>query len=157
MDIHYCWYQFSVSTSGWTQWSGRLFSVSWSCIRVYRMFDSLSSLIIGSWLVSYWILTSSQRYRVASGSSCWGWIQWWWRRASCPHWYIGGKLWPMPEHGSVLLYVHRNCKAHWDRKPRTATSTFTQLLNSGWIHTFRLLLYQSNNKIMKKWTNHFTV
>ena len=30
----------------------------------------------------------------------------------------------------VLLYVHRNCKAHKDGKPRTATSTFTQLLNS---------------------------
>ena len=33
-------------------------------------------------------------------------------------------------HGSMLLYVHRNHKAHWDGEPRTATSTFTQLLNS---------------------------
>ena len=30
----------------------------------------------------------------------------------------------------MLLYVHRNRKAHEDGKPRTATSTFTQLLNS---------------------------
>ena len=30
----------------------------------------------------------------------------------------------------MLLYVRRNRKAHWDGKPRTATSTFTQLLNS---------------------------
>ena len=33
-------------------------------------------------------------------------------------------------HGSVLLYGHRNHKAHWDGEPRTSTSTFTQLLNS---------------------------
>ena len=33
----------------------------------------------------------------------------------------------MRKHGSVLLYVHRNRK---DGKPRTATSTLTQLLNS---------------------------
>ena len=25
---------------------------------------------------------------------------------------IRDKLWPMPKHGSVLLYVHRNRKAH---------------------------------------------
>ena len=36
----------------------------------------------------------------------------------------------MPKHGSVLLYVHGNLKAHSDGKPRTATSTFTQLQNS---------------------------
>ena len=36
----------------------------------------------------------------------------------------------MPKRGSVLLYVHRNRKAHYDGEPRTATSTFTQLLNS---------------------------
>ena len=35
-----------------------------------------------------------------------------------------------PKHGSMLLYVHRNRKTHEDGKPRTATSTFTQLLNS---------------------------
>ena len=29
----------------------------------------------------------------------------------------------------MLLYVHRNRKAYYDGKPRTATSTFTQLLN----------------------------
>ena len=33
-------------------------------------------------------------------------------------------------HSSVLLYVHRNHKAHLDGEPRTATSTLTQLLNS---------------------------
>ena len=36
----------------------------------------------------------------------------------------------MRVHGSMLLYVHRNRKAHSDGVPRTATSTFTQLLNS---------------------------
>ena len=30
----------------------------------------------------------------------------------------------------MLLYVHRNHRAHYDGEPRTATSTFTQLLNS---------------------------
>ena len=35
----------------------------------------------------------------------------------------------MPKHGSMLLYVHRNHKAQQDGKPRTATSTLTQLLN----------------------------
>ena len=30
----------------------------------------------------------------------------------------------------MLLHVHRNHKAHSDGEPRTATSTFTQLLNS---------------------------
>ena len=33
----------------------------------------------------------------------------------------------MRKHGSMLLYVHRNRK---DGKPRTATSTLTQFLNS---------------------------
>ena len=36
----------------------------------------------------------------------------------------------MPKHGSMSLYVHTNRKAHSDEKPRMATSTFTQLLNS---------------------------
>ena len=27
-------------------------------------------------------------------------------------WHIRDKLWPMPKHGSMLLYVHRNRKAH---------------------------------------------
>ena len=59
---------------------------------------------------------------------------WWWCRASCPRIsadiIIRDKLWPMPKHGSMLLYVHRNRKAHNDGKPRTAASPFTQLLNS---------------------------
>ena len=33
--------------------------------------------------------------------------------------------------GSVLLYVHTNRRLVRDREPRTATSTFTQLLSSG--------------------------
>ena len=43
---------------------------------------------------------------------------------------IRDKLIPTREHGSVLLYVHGNHKARSDGKPRTATSTLTQLLNS---------------------------
>ena len=27
-------------------------------------------------------------------------------------WHIRDKLWPVPKHGSMLLYVHRNHKAH---------------------------------------------
>ena len=42
-------------------------------------------------------------------------------------WHIMDKLWPMRVHGSMLLYVHRNHKAHSDGEPRTATSTLTQL------------------------------
>ena len=38
----------------------------------------------------------------------------------------------MRVHGSVLFYVHRSHKAHKDGEPRTAKSTFTQLLNSDW-------------------------
>ena len=36
----------------------------------------------------------------------------------------------MHEHGSVLIYVHGNRKLIRDGKARTATWTFTQLLNS---------------------------
>ena len=35
----------------------------------------------------------------------------------------------MREHGSLLLYVHGNRKVRQDGQFRTATSTFTQLLN----------------------------
>ena len=42
---------------------------------------------------------------------------------------IRDKLRPMLKHGSILLYVLENHKAPQDGKPRTATSTFTQLLN----------------------------
>ena len=44
---------------------------------------------------------------------------------------IRNKLRPTREHGSILLYVHGNHKARSDGKPRTATSTLTQPLNSG--------------------------
>ena len=44
-------------------------------------------------------------------------------------WHIRDKLWPMPKHGSIILYVHGNQKAHLDGQPRTSTSTLTQLLN----------------------------
>ena len=43
-------------------------------------------------------------------------------------WHIRDKLWPMLKHGSIILYVHGNQNACWDRQPRTATSTLTQLL-----------------------------
>ena len=42
--------------------------------------------------------------------------------------HIRDKLWPMPKHGSIILYVHRNQKARSDGQLRTATSTLTQLL-----------------------------
>ena len=31
-------------------------------------------------------------------------------------WHIRDKLWPMPKHSLMLLYIHRNQKAHYDRK-----------------------------------------
>ena len=43
--------------------------------------------------------------------------------------HIKDKLWPMPKHGAINLYVHGNQKARWDGQPRTSTSTLTQLLN----------------------------
>ena len=45
----------------------------------------------------------------------------------------------------MLLYVHRNHKAHSDGEPRTATSTFTQLLDS--IESFSVTLVL----ISKQW------
>ena len=44
-------------------------------------------------------------------------------------WHIRDKLWPMPKHGSIILYVHGNQKARYDGQPRKSTSTLTQLLN----------------------------
>ena len=44
-------------------------------------------------------------------------------------WHIRDKLWPMPKHGSIILYIQGNQKARYDGQPRTATSTLTQLLN----------------------------
>ena len=41
---------------------------------------------------------------------------WWWSRASCPRMsvdiIIRDKLWPMPKHCLMLLYVLRNRKTH---------------------------------------------
>ena len=45
----------------------------------------------------------------------------------------------MREHGLLLLY--RNHKAHLDGEPRTATSTFTQLLNSDSCRSVALQLF----------------
>ena len=43
--------------------------------------------------------------------------------------HIRDKLWPMPKHGAINLYVHGNQKVRLDGQPRTSTSTLTQLLN----------------------------
>ena len=53
----------------------------------------------------------------------------WCLMSSDVSWHIRNKLWPMPKHGSMIAYVHGNQKARYDRQLRTATSTFTQLLN----------------------------
>ena len=53
----------------------------------------------------------------------------WCLMSSDVSWHIRDKLWPMPKHGSINLYIHGNQKAHWDGQPRTSTSTLTQLLN----------------------------
>ena len=47
----------------------------------------------------------------------------WCLMSSDVSWHIRDKLWPMPKHGSIILYVHRNQKARSDGQPRTATST----------------------------------
>ena len=44
-------------------------------------------------------------------------------------WHIRDKLWPMPKHGSIILYVHGNQKSRQYGQPRMSTSTLTQLLN----------------------------
>ena len=46
----------------------------------------------------------------------------------------------------ILLYVHRNCTAYWGREPKTATSTFTQLLNYGNTDFGSMLLYVHRNR-----------
>ena len=53
----------------------------------------------------------------------------WCLMSSGVSWHIRDKLWPMPKHGAIILYVHGNQKARWEGQLRTATSTFTQLLN----------------------------
>ena len=40
-----------------------------------------------------------------------------------------------------MLYVHRNHKVRYDGKPRTATSTFTQLLSSGAVSPHSIHIY----------------
>ena len=61
-------------------------------------------------------------------------------------------------HGSILLSVHGNRKARWDGQLRTATSTFTQLLNSAclsvrrelvYIHAYRLAGTQAGRQVGK--------
>ena len=54
-------------------------------------------------------------------------------------WHIRDKLWPMPKHGSINLYVHGNQKARYDGQPSTSTSTLTQLLN----YDFLILFFTS--------------
>ena len=44
-------------------------------------------------------------------------------------WHIRDKLWPVPKHGSIILYVHGNQKARYDGQPRMSISTLTHLLN----------------------------
>ena len=52
-------------------------------------------------------------------------------------WHIRDKLWPMPKHGAIIIYVHGNQKARQDGQPRTATSTLTQLLNYALLYIHR--------------------
>ena len=64
------------------------------------------------WQLKCKAATCVLRYLVAVSTA----VRWWrWCRASCPQMsvdiIIGDKLRPMREHGSVLLYVHRNRKA----------------------------------------------
>ena len=60
---------------------------------------------------------------------------------------IRDKLRPMREHGSIWLYVHGNLKARWDGKPRTATSTFTQLLTTHDMRMWTILLYVHRSEV----------
>ena len=64
-------------------------------------------------------------------------------RCQLTYYYISlirDKLWPMPKHGAINLYVQRNQKAHEDGQPRTSTSTLTQLLNYEWCRARALAL-----------------
>ena len=55
----------------------------------------------------------------------------------------------MPKHGSMLLYVHRN--RHQNGKPRTATSTFAQLLNSEATQHGTPLVYKKPGSVRPAW------
>ena len=74
---------------------------------------------------------SSSSNAVARLQDASGKLNWYFRclMSSDVNWHIRDKLWPMPKHGSINLYVHGNQKARKDGQPRTATSTLTQLLN----------------------------
>ena len=52
-----------------------------------------------------------EAYAVVGG---WGWggeLLSWCLMSSDVIWHIRDKLWPMPKHGSIILYVHESCSA----------------------------------------------
>ena len=50
----------------------------------------------------------------------------WYLMSSDVSWHIWDKLWPVPKHGSVILYVHGNQKARLNgRPPRLSRSSWT--------------------------------
>ena len=73
--------------------------------------------------------------------------------------HIRDKLWPMPKHGSIILYVHGNQKARSDGQPRTATSTLTQLLNYAPVFSRPTGFYVKHSQfsfIFVTWLSHTT-
>ena len=111
---------------------------------------TLQQQIINGWLAAAVYFKGSRiedvikvPWKRRKSSACFIWLfsqySWWWwcsSRASCPRMsvdiIIRDKLWPMPKHGSMLLYVHRNRKAHYcmrtessGRSPRLSHSSWT--------------------------------
>jgi len=81
------------------------------------------------------------------------WSVSWCLMSSDVSWHIRDKLWPMPKHGSINLYVHGNQKAPYDGQPRTATSTLTQLLNyaGGHRHSTVISVHPQATPSHKQW------
>ena len=65
-------------------------------------------------------------------------------------WRDWDKIRPVSKHGSMLLYVHRNHKAHWNGEPRTATSNFTasELWPSSFQLTYIYWLLQESSRLL---------
>ena len=83
---------------------------------------------VSAWTESEQAYSSTWHYRSDSSGT-----NEWWCRASCPRMSVdilGTNCNQCRSMVRCCSNVHSFCKAHYDGKPRTATSTFTQLLNS---------------------------
>ena len=94
----------------------RCFWLKRFCIKGGKYIDWISFNV----LIDYVPLRSTPSARACASLS-----MKWCLMSSDVSWHIRDKLWPMPKHGSIILYVHGNQKARYGGQPRTATSTLT--------------------------------